>query len=313
MKSHPSKKGQLLKELRSQREVISGEQLSTVLGISRVSVWKHIHKLQELGYRIMSTPNGYRLIDSPDIPFPWEFSDHDYNLLYYPEVSSTMDTAKELARKDCPNFTVVVAGRQTRGRGRLKRQWLSDDGGLYFTLVVRPDIPVLLSSRVNFLASLTLARVLRELFQIEAAVKWPNDILVDGHKISGMLSELEAETDRVLFISIGMGINVNNDPSGVEPGASSLKKITGREISKKLLLARFLAEFEERIKRAEFENVISEWKKYTVTLNRRVKIVTHKEVSEGLAVDVEQDGALVLELADGTRKKIVYGDCFHQG
>jgi BirA family biotin operon repressor/biotin-[acetyl-CoA-carboxylase] ligase len=207
---------------------------------------------------------------------------------------------------------VVVAGRQTRGRGRLKRQWLSDDGGLYFTLVLRPDIPVLLSSRVNFLASLTLVRVLRELFQIDAAVKWPNDILVDGHKISGMLSELEAETDRVLFISIGMGINVNNDPSGFEPGASSLKKITGREISKKMLLARFLAEFEERIKRADFEHVISEWKKVTVTLKRQVKIVTHKEVAEGLAVDVEQDGALILELADGTHKKIVYGDCFHQ-
>ena len=313
MKNNSSKKGQLLKELRAQREIVSGEQLSATIGISRVSVWKHIHKLQELGYHIMSTSSGYRLIDSPDVPFPWEFSDHDYNLLYYPEVSSTMDIAKELARKDCPDFTVVVAGRQTRGRGRLKRQWLSDDGGLYFTMVLRPDIPVLLSSRLNFLASLTLARVLRELFQIDAAVKWPNDILVDGHKISGMLSELEAETDRVLFVSIGMGINVNNDPSGVEPGASSLKKITGREISKKILLTRFLAEFEERIKRAEFENVISEWKKYTVTLNRRVKIVTHKEISEGLAVDVEQDGALVLELADGTRKKIVYGDCFHQG
>ena len=313
MKNNPEKKRQLLKELRSQREIISGEQLSAVLGISRVSVWKHIHKLQELGYQIMSTPNGYRLIDSPDIPFPWEFADRDFNILYYPEVSSTMDTAKELARKDCPDFTVVVAGRQTRGRGRLRRQWLSDDGGLYFTLVLRPDIPVLLSSRVNFLASLTLTQVLSELFQIDAAVKWPNDILVDGHKISGMLSELEAETDRVLFISIGMGINVNNDPSGAEPGASSLKKITGREISKKMLLARFLAEFKKRLRNAEFENVISEWKKHTITLNRQVKIVTHQEVSEGLAVDVEHDGALILELADGTHKKIVYGDCFHQG
>ena len=312
MKSHPSKKGQLLKELRSQREIISGEQLSAVLGISRVSVWKHIHKLQELGYHIMSTPNGYRLIDSPDIPFPWEFDGRGFNILYYPEVSSTMDTAKELARKNCSDFTVVVAGRQTKGRGRLKRQWLSDDGGLYFTIVLRPDIPVVLSSRVNFIASLTLARVLRELFQIDAAVKWPNDILVDGRKISGMLSELEAETDRVLFISIGMGINVNNDPSEFEPGASSLKKITGREISKKMLLDRFLDEFQKCLQKVEFENVISEWKKYTVTLNRQVKIVTHQEVSEGLAVDVEQDGALVLELADGTRKKIVYGDCFHQ-
>ncbi len=312
MKSHPSKKGQLLKELRSQREVISGERLSAVLGISRVAVWKHIQKLQELGYRIMSTPNGYQLIDSPDIPFPWEFADHGFSIYYYPEVSSTMDTAKELARKNCPDFTVVVAGRQTKGRGRLNRQWQSDDGGLYFTMVLRPDIPLLLSSRVNFLASVTLAQVLRELFQIDAAVKWPNDILVDGRKISGMLSELEAETDRVLFISIGMGINVNNDPSEVEPGASSLKNITGRNISKKMLLARFLDEFEKRLQKAKFENVISEWKEYTVTLNRQVKIVTHQEVSEGLAVDVEQDGALVLELADGTRKKIIYGDCFHQ-
>ena len=183
-------KAQILKLLRSHDTIVSGEKVSTDLGISRVAVWKHIHKLQELGYHIMSTSSGYRLIDSPDVPFPWEFSDHDYNLLYYPEVSSTMDIAKELARKDCPDFTVVVAGRQTRGRGRLKRQWLSDDGGIYFTVVLRPDIPVPLSSRVNFLASLTLARVLRELFQIDAAVKWPNDILVDGHKISGMLSAL---------------------------------------------------------------------------------------------------------------------------
>jgi BirA family biotin operon repressor/biotin-[acetyl-CoA-carboxylase] ligase len=305
-------KAHILKLLRAQNTNVSGEVLSSAMGISRVSVWKHIHKLQELGYDIMSSPSGYRLIDSPDIPFPWEFADRGFKIVYYPELPSTMDAARDLARKKCPDFTVVVAGRQTRGRGRLKRQWLSDDGGLYFTMVLRPDIPVLLSSRVNFLASLTLARVLRELFQIDAAVKWPNDILVAGLKISGMLSELEAESDRVLFINIGMGINVNNDPAVVEPGASSLKKITGREISKKMLLARFLDEFEKRLKRVEFENVISEWKKYTVTLNRQVKIVTHKEVSEGLAVDVEQDGALVLELADGSRKKIVYGDCFHQ-
>jgi BirA family biotin operon repressor/biotin-[acetyl-CoA-carboxylase] ligase len=312
MKHDPSKKRLLLQTLRSQGEIVSGEHLSAILGISRVSIWKHIHKLRELGYEINSTSGGYRLVSSPDILFPWEYEGQEANILYYPEVASTMDTARDLARKNCPDLTVVVAGRQYKGRGRLMRQWRSDDGGLYFTMVLRPELPVLLSSRVNFLASLTLANVLRELFQIDAAVKWPNDILVDGYKISGMLSELEAETDRIIFINIGIGINVNNDPSVVESGASSLKKIAGREISKKILLARFLAEFVQHLKKAEFENVISEWKKYTVTLNRRVKIVTHKEVSEGLAVDVEQDGALVLELADGTHKKIVYGDCFHQ-
>ena len=223
-----------------------------------------------------------------------------------------MDAARDLARKKCPDFTVVVAGRQTRGRGRLKRQWLSDDGGLYFTLVLRPDIPLPICSRVNFLASLTLARVLRETYGIEAAVKWPNDILVDDRKLSGMLSELEGEADRVFFINIGVGINVNNNPAGVEPAAISLKNILGREISRIKLLTRFLDEFEGRLKNAEFENVISEWKQYTGTLQRPVRIVTRQEVFEGLALDVDDNGALIIKLTDGTIKKIIYGDCFHQ-
>jgi len=305
-------KGKILKELRSRKDIVSGEYLSSTLGISRVSVWKHIHKLQEFGYNILSASNGYQLIGSPDILFPWELPGRESSIHYFSELSSTMDMAKDLARKNCPDFTAVIAGRQTAGRGRLNRQWLSDDGGLYFTLVLRPDIPLPMSSRVNFLASLTLARVLRDLFQIEAAVKWPNDILVDDRKLSGMLSELEAEADRVFFINIGMGINVNNDPTGVEPGAISLKNMLGREISRVRLLSRFLDEFEARLKNADFENIISEWKQYTVTLQRQVRIVTQREVTEGLAVDVDENGALIVRLADGSIKKIIYGDCFHQ-
>jgi len=303
-------KAEILKILRSRGEVVSGEELSAALGISRVSIWKHIHKLQDLGYQIHPAAGGYRLIRSPDILFPWEYHGQAANIQYYPEISSTMDTAKDLARKNCPDFTIVIAGRQTKGRGRLNRTWLSDDGGLYFTMILRPEIPVQWSFRVNFLASVTLAQVIREMLQIEAKVKWPNDILVDEKKISGMLSELEAEADRVFFISIGIGINVNNDPSGAEPGASSLKKIAGREISRKDLLARYLEVFGDRLKNTDFEDVIAEWKKYTVTLGRHVRIVTHQEESEGLAVDVDENGALVLELADGNLKKIVYGDCF---
>ena len=213
-------------------------------------------------------------------------------------------------QNDCPDFTVVIAGRQIRGRGRLDRRWLSDDGGLYFTMVLRPEMPVQLSFRVNFLASLTLVKTIREMFKIDARVKWPNDILVDGYKISGMLSELEAEAGRVFFINVGMGINVNNDPSRAEPGASSLKKITGREVSKKDLLAFFLEAFGECMKKLDIEDVISEWKKYTLTLGRHVRIVTLQEETEGRAVDVDENGALVLELASGKQKKIVYGDCF---
>ncbi|MEJ2101713.1 MAG: biotin--[acetyl-CoA-carboxylase] ligase [Desulfobacterales bacterium] len=218
-------KDRILKILKHNKEIVSGQFLSEQLGVTRVSVWKHIQKLQELGYEILATANGYRLESCPDVPYPWEFPGWESRIIYYPQLPSTMVVAKELARNDCPNFTTVIAGRQTSGRGRLNRLWMSEEGGLYFTMVLRPDLPPVLSFRVSFLASLTLARLLRELFEIDAGVKWPNDILVNERKISGMLSELEAEADRLAFINIGVGINVNNDPSTVQPEATSSRAV----------------------------------------------------------------------------------------
>jgi BirA family biotin operon repressor/biotin-[acetyl-CoA-carboxylase] ligase len=169
-----------------------------------------------------------------------------------------------------------------------------------------------LSPRINFAASLALVRVLRKLYGVDAMVKWPNDILADGKKVSGMLFEMEAEGDIVTFINVGMGINVNNDPEKNEPEATSLKKITGKEITRKKLLSEFLNEFENIVNVKPLENVISMWKRCTTTIGRQVKIVTSREISEGLATDVDENGALVLKLADGSIKKIIYGDCFHQ-
>lgn len=304
-------KSQILKILRKENEVVSGEMLSSELGITRVSIWKHIRRLRESGYSIIGTPKGYRLINSPDIPFSWEFPERESQIHYFSEVTSTMDVAKDLARKGCPDFTVVVAGRQKKGRGRLKRIWFSSEGGLYFTIVLRPKISPVVSFKINFSASLVLAQILRNMFGIKAMVKWPNDILVDGKKISGMLSEMEAEADMITFLNIGLGINVNNDPTSEEPMAASLKKVLGREISKKEILARYLEEFEKRLNNVTLDNVISEWKQYTLTLNRHVKIVANHEVSEGFAIDVDENGALVLELEDGSTKRVIYGDCFH--
>ena len=305
-------KGQILNILRAEKNVVSGENLSGRLGISRVSVWKHIKKLQEVGYHIEATPKGYLFISAPDALYPWEFWEKEHNIHYFEEVDSTMDVARELARKQCPHFTVVIAGRQKKGRGRLKRIWLSSEGGLYFTIVVRPNIPPVLSSRVNFAASMTLAQTLRNMFNINAMVKWPNDVLVDGKKISGILSEMEAEIDRVSFISIGIGINVNNDPTPYEPMATSLKKILGKKIPRIEVLKAFLNDFEHTLNDTDLDNVVSGWKKYAGTLNRHVRIVTAHEVYEGLAVDVDDNGALILKLADGSMKKIIYGDCFHE-
>ncbi len=304
-------KGKILKLFKREKGIVSGEALSFELGISRVSIWKHVRKLQELGYNIIATTMGYRLIGSIDALFPWEFPDRESKIHFSPEVTSTMDIAGELARKGCPHFTVVIAGCQNKGRGRLKRIWHSSEGGLYFTIVLRPQIPPVLSLRLNFAASLVLAQLLRQMFRVDAMVKWPNDILVNGRKISGMLSEIEAESDMVSFINIGFGINVNNDPVAKEAIPTSLRYILGQKISRKQLLSGFLNKFESYINNTNLDNVIPEWKKYTTTLNRRVKVVTSRDTSEGLAIDVDENGALILELADGSIKKVIYGDCFH--
>ena len=226
-------------------------------------------KAQEIGYPIEATSKGYCLISAPDVLYPWEFGNRESKIHYFDAVDSTMDVARGLARNNCPHFTVVIAGRQTKGRGRLKRTWLSSEGGLYFTMILRPKIPPVLSSRVNFAASMILVRTLRKMFEIDAMVKWPNDILIDGRKVSGLLSEMEAETDMVRFVNVGVGINVNNDPTAGEPMAISLKKILGRTIPRKALLSEFLDRFENRLNNGALENVVSEWKEYAETLNRR--------------------------------------------
>jgi len=305
-------KDQILKILKKNSVIISGEKLSLELGVSRVSIWKHINKLRELGYNIVSTSKGYCIEGEQDFLFPWEFPKRKTNIHYFPETDSTMNTARKLARQGCPDFTVVIAEKQTKGRGRLQRTWISDKGGLFFTVVIRPDVPPVLSSRINFAASCSLTRVMNQMFDIDAKVKWPNDILVQEKKITGMLSEMEADGDLVSFVNIGMGINVNNDPTPYEPNATSLKILIGREVSRKELLSAFLDDFQAVMENIDYDKVVEQWKQYTMTLNRHVTIATTQDVYQGLARDINKDGALILELSDRTLKKIIYGDCFVQ-
>jgi BirA family biotin operon repressor/biotin-[acetyl-CoA-carboxylase] ligase len=304
-------KGQILHLLRTEGDTVSGEILSTALGLSRTAIWKQVRKLQELGYAIEASAKGYRLDGSPDTPLPWEFRGREETMHYFPEVSSTMDIARKLARDGCPPFSVVVADRQTKGRGRLQRSWHSEPGGLYFTVVLRPSLPPLLSPRVSFCAALVLALTLKRLYDVAAAVKWPNDILVKERKLAGMLSEMEAETDRIAYVNVGIGLNVNNDPSGVAAIATTLKKILGRPASRIRLLQAYLEALEARLATIEEADIIAEWKTHSVTLGRRVEIVTQRETVAGTAVDVDEHGSLILQLADGSRRTVIYGDCFH--
>ena len=149
------------------------------------------------------------------------------------------------------------------------------------------------------------------MFGIEAMVKWPNDILVGGRKISGMLSEMEAEADLVSFINIGIGINVNNDPFPEEPMSTSLKRLVGRNVPRKEILDSFLNLFEKNINEGNYEDIMHQWKEYTATLNREVKIVTVSGEFHGTAIDIDDNGSLLLKQPDGQIKTVLFGDCFH--
>lgn len=304
-------KAKILDLLRREKAVLSGETMSSELGVSRVAIWKHIRKLQEAGYTIHTSSGGYRLDQDPDMMYPWEFPEREKHIHFFEEVESTMDIARKMARDGCPPFTVVIAERQKKGRGRLKRLWLSDAGGLYFTVVLRPRIPAVLSLKINFTASLVLVKILRRMYDIDARVKWPNDILVGRKKICGMLSEMEAETDAVSFLNIGLGINVNNRPVPETGEAVSLMELTGSAVSRRDLLSSFLDEFENRLERRGIDHAVSEWKKYSGTIGKRVKIVTVNDTQEGVAVDVDDDGALILKRRDGSLHRVIYGDCFY--
>lgn len=222
-----------------------------------------------------------------------------------------MDTARKIAQKGCSDLTTVVASCQSKGRGRLQRDWDSKAGGLYFTVILKPLIPATLAYKAAFCAGLSMVCTLKQEFGIQAMLKWPNDILVQGQKICGLLAESESAGDDIRYINIGMGLNVNNTPSP-ELSAISLKKILGYEVDIKLILAKFLAELNIRMQLPFFDNVICEWKKYCSTINRFVRIETSIATIEGLAKDVDHNGGLVLERKDGVMQTIVYGDCFYQ-
>lgn len=293
-------------------EVVSGETLSAELGVSRVSVWKHVQGLVKSGISIVSSPKGYRLTRDLDSLVPWAFDAWQDRVHYFQETGSTMDEAMVLARRGCVDFSVVVAQRQTHGRGRMQRTWLSADGGLYFTVVVRPDIPMMLAGLVNLAAAVDMAKLLRSLYQVEACLKWPNDILVGNHKLCGLLSQMEAEGDQVAHMNIGVGLNVNNAPETEAPMAISLKALLGRPVPRREILVAFLNLFENRMSTFDPDAVISEWKSNNVTLGRTVCVITVKDMVEGTAVDVDAHGGLILQLADGTCQTVMHGDCFHR-
>jgi len=306
-------KEEILKTLYLARgEIVSGVNLSDVLNISRVAVWKHIKVLKESGFDVESRPKGYALLNHDDLLLPFCFKEEFQNkILHFQELETTMDKAKFLAKNAAPHLSVVIAENQTTGRGRMNRKWFSSKGGLWFTLILKPDTPPPLAYIYNFAASLSLSRSLKGLFNIDVSVKWPNDLLLNGKKLAGLLSEMETRGDMVEFLNIGIGINVNNQPQKYEPKAISLKDVLHKNVSRRLILETFLHDFTNQIQKIDCPRIIGLWKEQTSTIGSQVRIETLTDFHEGLAVDVDETGALIIEDKTGEIKKIIYGDCFH--
>jgi len=304
-------KGQILRALRESGDYLSGETLSNQLGTSRVSIWKHIRSLKGDGYIIKASPKGYKLVASPDLLLPYEFPGLEQGIHYFQEIGSTMDAGRELAKRGAEEGTIVIAEVQTHGRGRLSREWLSPKGGIYFTLILRPKISPAYAPRINLMASVAVATTIRKLLGLKAELKWPNDVLIEGRKVCGILAEMDAEMDVINFVNLGIGINANNSVPQFEKKATSLKDALGKEIPRKEFLGALLMEIKRQQALLMEAGLLEEWKKLSVTLNRDVKIVAPGEVIVGRAIDIDTTGALIIREKNGSLRNAVAGDCIH--
>jgi BirA family biotin operon repressor/biotin-[acetyl-CoA-carboxylase] ligase len=238
------------------------------------------------------------------------------NIIFLREIGSTNDLAKELAGYEAVEGTVVVAETQIAGRGRLGREWFSPVGGLWFSVVLRPELKPAEAVRLVFVAGLAVAEVLRELYGLKAETKWPNDVLVNGRKVCGILTEMSTIGETVNYVIVGVGVNANFDvektfPEDLKTVATSLENELGRKVRLEELFKVLLEKLENvygLFLEEGFGPVLEKWKMYAGFLNCQVEVASGTEKWVGLASDVENDGSLILRLKDGTVKRVFVGD-----
>jgi len=312
----------ILDFLKRKQDYASGEEISHRLGVSRQALWKHIQELKEIGYDIVAVPHlGYRLISRPDRLFPTEISRHLNNkfigkkIYYFDTVSSTMDIAINLGIKAASEGTLVLTESQTKGRGRLGRVWFSPKyKGIYLSLILKPEILPHQASVLTILSAVSICEAIKEAVGLDAQIKWPNDILIYNKKIGGILTEINAETDRIRFVVIGIGLNINNDRKALISGATSLKSEKKENIDRIELLKEILRKIEINYSIFQKEGgwpILEKWRSYNITLGRRVKVLSHREHIEGEAVDIDIDGGLLVRTDSGLMQKVTAGDVVH--
>jgi BirA family biotin operon repressor/biotin-[acetyl-CoA-carboxylase] ligase len=316
---------EILTALRTEKDgSVSGAELSQKLKVSRAAIWARIEELRSLGYDIEASPHlGYRLVSVPDVLHADDLRSRLLNvkvigrdIRVFQETTSTNDIVEKLARDGVKEGAVVFAESQTQGRGRLGRKWISPAGkGLWFSVLLRPDLRPQAARQLTVVAATALARAIRSQTNLTPEIKWPNDILIRGKKVAGILTELSAELDHVKYIILGIGVDVNLNasefPAEVRKIATSLKIESGHAIIRAQLAAAILDELDfdySRICSGQFENVADEWEERCTTLGHNVVIRVGDRVIQGRAESLDSDGALLVRTQHGRLERIIGGD-----
>ena len=299
-------------------EYLSGQDLSDVLKISRVAVWKHIKKIQTLGYKIESKQKlGYRLVDDTEKLLPWEITrdlkteNIGKRVYYFEELDSTQNFAQQIAADKKENGTIVIAEKQTSGRGRLDRKWTSPKGGIWFSLIIHPKFDVSSSTLIPILSAVALSKSIKKILGVETEVKWPNDIMLNGKKVAGILVDASVQANNIDYLILGIGINFDIDTKKLEKrlsktpnfyGVNSLRE-NNNKTPPKILLKEFLFQFEKNLSsldKGEKAKIVKEWTKKAAGIGRKITINTSSGKISGISQGIDTDGALKIK----TKKKI---------
>jgi BirA family biotin operon repressor/biotin-[acetyl-CoA-carboxylase] ligase len=314
----------ILSALRANPDGVSGADLAGQLGVSRAAIWGHIEQLRQLGYEIEAGPHfGYRLVGVPDVLHADDLLARlgkrkviGRDIRVFEQTTSTNDVIEKLARDGVKEGAVVFAESQTKGRGRLGRKWISPGRkGLWFSVLLRPDLRPQETTQLTVASVTALRRAIQSETGLHPEIKWPNDIVIGGKKVAGILTELSAELDRVRHVILGIGVDVNlgagEFPPELRKLATSLKIESGRAISRAELATAILRELDAdyaRICGGGFAEVADEWQEHCKTIGRQVTIQIGERRIRGRAESLDDDGALLLRTDHGRLERITGGD-----
>ena len=317
----------ILAMLKESKDFVSGQELCEKFSVSRTAVWKAINALKEAGYEVEAVRNkGYRLVASPDVLLSDEIKSlletkwFGRKILYFDSIDSTNNEIKRQAEKELIPGMLAIAEEQTAGRGRRERKWVSPPGtGIWMSFPVKPDLPPYKASRITLVTALAVARAVEEETGLAAGIKWPNDIVVNGRKITGILTEMSAEMTSIHYVVIGIGINANTKefPEEIKETASSLFIESGKKVKRSRIVATFGKYFEKYYdmfcKAGNLSTIKPEYEERLVNKDKEVYIIDKEEKIRRTAVGIGDEGELIVKDDNGNEEKIIAGEVSVRG